>query len=97
MVNMTRTTGRAASENQTYSRKNPVSKHTEKGSSVILNYDIKIDSVLGKPKVTKFGTLVGRDEHHIGPFKPKDQFCLIPSHEVGEPAKGYPHLGHAVK
>ncbi len=37
---------------------------------------------------------MSREHHHISVFKPKPQFCQIPSHETKDLSKAYTKLGH---
>jgi hypothetical protein len=68
---MHRSQGRSADQSMLRSRKKPLQRFTEKASSFILNYDVQSDAVKSKAQIVKFGSLVSRQKHHIGVFKPK--------------------------
>ena len=41
-----------------------------------------------------FQNAVSREKHFISVFKPKAQYCAIPSHETKDLSKAYTKLGH---
>ena len=86
-----KTTGRSEASKLTISRKKPVQKYTDQGSKLILNYECLLDS---KPKVVPFKSEVSREHHFVSVFRPKPQYCMIPSHETKDLSVAYKKLGH---
>ena len=92
LVNMVRTTGRFADENQTLSRKKPMPKITDKGSSLLSGYDCKTQIKTGG---VFFGKEVSR-QNHFSSYNIKHQkYCDIPTHELMDISRCYTRLGHA--